>query len=218
MNLESVVKKSIAETVADIIRNGILMGKIKPGEKLKEQELCKELNVSRTPLREAFRLLQTQNLINYSPYVGVTVVTLTPRFVEEMWFIKSLLVPQSVALAAKNATPGQVAQLFGVAAELEERCAESPELFYSLDSKFHLAVAQAAGNEELYKLLTNIYESTVLARSLTVLSRRSIRNSCDEHRLIVEAVAAKDAETGVQHMLEQLARSREAILATIDDA
>lgn len=214
-NLESVVKKSIAETVADIIRNGILTGKIKPGEKLKEQELCKELNVSRTPLREAYRLLQSQNLIHYSPFVGVTVVNLTSRFVEEMWFIKSLLVPQSVALAAGNASPEQVSALFAITEELESRCGDSPEIFYSLDSKLHLAIAWFSGNEELHKLLTNIYDSTVLARSLTVVNSRSIKNSCDEHRMILNAIAAKDAQSGVARTLEHLERSRRAILSNI---
>jgi len=214
-NLESVVRKSIAETVAEIIRNAILMGKIKPGEKLKEHELCKELNVSRTPLREAYRLLQSQNLVSYSPYVGVTVVKLTPRFVEEMWFIKSQLVPQSVALAAEKASPEQVDSLFSIALELKNRCNESPELFHSLDSNLHLTIASFADNAELYKLLTNIYDSTVLARSLTVVNSRSIKNSCDEHQRILDAIAAKDTQSATKHTQDHLERSRKAILANI---
>lgn len=214
-NLESIVKKSIAETVADSIRDAILAGKFQPGEKLKEQELCKELNVSRTPLREAYRILQTQNLINYSPYVGVTVAELTPRFVEELWYIKALLAPQCVALAAENATPSQIDALYAILEEQKGLWEKSPELFHSLDNKLHLAIAACAGNTELHKLLATLYEGTGLARSLTLLNRDSIKHSCSEHRLIVDAVANKDKESGMRHMLEHLERSKRAILARI---
>ena len=193
-----------------------MAGKFRPGEKLKEQELCRELNVSRTPLREAFRILQTQNLISYSPYIGVTVAELTPRFVEEMWYIKTLLMPQCAALAAENATPPQIDALYVILEEQRSLWEKPLHLFHSLDYRFHLAVATCSGNTELHNLLGFLYESSGLARTLILLDCDSIRQSCEEHELLVDAVASGDAEKGKLHAIEHLERSKKVVLANIN--
>jgi len=214
--VSSIVKKSIAQSVADKIKTAILTGNLKPGERLKEQDLCDELNVSRTPLREAYRILQSQALIEYNPYQGVFVAELTEKYIRELWFIKCLLEPEAAALAARHITESGIAQMEEILDDAEVSNLITPYDFVMYDNKFHGAIAANSGNEELHKIIVQSYESTLLPRSRTVIKNRTILSSHEEHKRIFSAIRNGDIEAARKHTLEQLDAGLDAVLLTLE--
>lgn len=213
--ISSYVKKSIAESIASLIRTDILTGNMKPGDKLKEQELCSILNVSRTPLREAFRILQSQNLITYSPYVGVFVSNLTEKYILDMWEIKFIIEPESSFLAAANRTDKNLEELKEILDDAEANCLTVLDKYVLVDNRFHSCVAKSSGNEELRKMIDNIYECTSLPRSRTFTGNRPPKISHEEHLLIYNALQRGEAESAKALTHRHLESGRQAVLASI---
>ncbi len=212
----SVKKQSIAEKVADEIRDNIISGRILPGERLKEKELCEELNVSPTPLREAFRILQTQNLIEYNPYVGVSVVELTRKHIEDVWDTKALLEPEAAARAAGRISDRGLGALRASLKELSAVDGRSMLEFAQIDYRFHHIIAEESGNSELAKMIDGIYNKTILSRIRSVDRSRSVKQSYLEHQKIVSALEARNAEEARRAAEEHLRTSLKAILEGYD--
>ena len=208
-------RQSTAESAAAYLRNGILTGRIGPGERLKEKELCEELDISRTPLREAFRILQTQNLIEYKPYIGVSAVSLSERYIREIWDVKMLLEPSMAALAAQKRTEEQLAEMRTILEEQEKLRADDATEFTLIDNRFHHLIGEMCGNRELAELVDNVYGQTALARSRSVYLHRSIRHSLDEHREICRAILEQNADAAKELSAKHLTTSLSAIVEAV---
>lgn len=188
-------KYSLRGRVFNKIREDILNGKYKEHEELKEVAIGEELGVSRTPVREAFRQLELEGLIQIVPNKGAYVTGITAKDVQDIYMIRSLLEGLCARWATDNISAEQLE-------ELEENVyladfhAEKGHLdqMAELDNRFHHILYGACSSKQLQKLLVDFHEYVLRVRKKTLSNGGRGKVSNDEHRQIMEAIKAKDKE------------------------
>jgi len=191
--------------IYDKLRNAIIYGELSPGEKLSEVELAGSFNTSRTPIREAFRQLQTEGYISVVPNRGAHVSKLPPEEIEEVYDIISLLEGYAAGLAAINIEKSQLTDL----KKLQKRM-----LVYAAKSKFREYVEE---NTKFHHLITCLSANHSLARTIAGLRTRIYRyrltsvtipgylgKYVSDHENIIAAIAKKDSTRARKHMREHV--------------
>ena len=193
--------KSAAEMVAKELCNCIAQGILYPGEKLNEQALCQQLNVSRTPLREAFRMLQTQGLIEYNTNCGVVVRTVTEKYISDIMEVRCALDSLSAARAAKRINEKNAKTLLSIQ-EFGNQClsSSSDDWYLDYDHKLHLTIAKLSENIELEKQFQNVWNSSLLMHCYNASTKERQIQSIREHGWIIDAIIAGDAEQATAFM------------------
>ncbi len=187
---------------------------MRPGEIYNEMALAKELEISRTPVREALLELAAHGLVTFLPRKGVRVNNFSRRDVREIFQIRKAIELFCVDRAAEEARGPDLEPL---AAILEDHALalnkSDMRAFITSDRNFHTAFAELLNNERMLDILTNIRDQ-IQIMSLDALDRPSrAREVMDEHRSILEAVRQGDAEAARRALTEHLDKSREAVLA-----
>ncbi len=146
--------QTLREKILETIREAILKGDLKPGEKVAEPELAERFGISRTPIREAFRQLESEGYLTVIPRKGAVVAALSERDVQEFYAIKSILEGYAAELAAKNLTDKDLAKLESINERLKEIAQEGDvKAFYRVHNEFHDTFLKAADNSKLYELI-----------------------------------------------------------------
>ncbi|MFD4820162.1 GntR family transcriptional regulator [Peribacillus butanolivorans] len=202
---------STAENLASEIRKLILNGTLKPGTKLKEEDICKQLHVSRTPLREAFRMLQSESLVSYTRYVGVSVAELSAKFVEDNWDLRALLECYAAKQVVFNATKEEIEELYKLKKIMLEIKPNEIEKFEENDKKFHLTIARLSGNSELENLIIKMWDNALSLRIIAVQNKNRITSACKEHAAVIQAIYERNAKKAVKYMQEHLNKAKEDI-------
>lgn len=188
-------KYSLRGRVFNKIREDILSGKYKEHEELKEVAIGEELGVSRTPVREAFRQLELEGLIQIVPNKGAYVTGITAKDVQDIYMIRSLLEGLCARWATDHITQEQLE-------ELEENIyladfhAEKGHMdqMAELDNRFHHILYAACNSKQLAKLLIDFHEYVLRVRKKTLANGGRGKVSNEEHRQIMEAIKAKDKD------------------------
>lgn len=191
--------------VAERLRNWILLGELAPGEVLVERVLSEKLGVSRTPMREALRLLGSEGLINVVPNRRPRVADPSLSEILELLEVHSLLEARGTKLAALNITPSEIGQLELLLDEMKKSHAKRGELeFFELDMAFHRQIVEASGNATLIKthnhLNTRIYRTRFM--STQSISSRPLMHS--QHLQILDALRQRDGDLAQAHLEEHL--------------
>jgi len=204
--------QSLVDTLVGRLEAAIIQGHLTPGSKLSEQGLAKQFGVSRGPLREAIRRLEGRKLILRTPNIGATVVALEQKDLLEILQLREVLEGLAARLAAETMSTEQIADL----RRLLDTHAHHDDLragtSYYQDPKnldFHFRIATGCGNERLRNLVCGeLYDLLRVYRyqSSAVLGRA--QQSYDEHRAIVEALAARDGDRAEAHMRRHIRNSR----------
>ena len=183
---------SVAEKISSSIRDGILKGEIKPGEPLREQHLCNQFQVSRTPLREAFRILQSEGFLIHQANRGVIVNQISETEAMQLTELRSSLEIVACRYAAVNISKKELKELERLNESLLKAAYENEVKASFLDVRFHDGIAKAARNDALYELLTNVYRKLTLIINVLPTKRSRILHSYQEHAHILSALALKD--------------------------
>jgi DNA-binding GntR family transcriptional regulator len=211
--------QTLREKILETIRDAILKGTLKPGEKVAEPELAERFGISRTPIREAFRQLESEGYLTVIPRKGAVVAALSERDVQEFYAIKSILEGYAASLAARNLTDRELEKLDQVNQKLRQLAEDGDvKAFYRVHNEFHEIFLKAAGNNKLYELIHQLGMKFNRLRmaSLSVAGRMEI--SVQEHDKLLEAFRRKDgdmaehlvkttASIGSKVLLESMARS-----------
>lgn len=204
MLLELPVRNALGDTVADVLRNAILDGALKPGQPLHENALARQLSVSRSPIREALMQLERENLVS-SPLNRSTFVRKpSPDEINQVYTLRSALEGVAARWAAEKSTPDLMAQLTRQADLLNEATiaaqGELDRKLLGLAIDFHTAIAQAAGSAELQRLLQSLCNQIrfVMAAGLASLTSRRAEEIHAEHVALIAAIAAKDGDRAEQ--------------------
>ncbi len=204
----------LSEQIADEIRAAILAGRFRPGERLMEEVLATEFGVSRNPVREALRQLSVAGFVEVVPRHGASVATLGVQSVRELFEVRSALEAVMARLAAERITPDLTAALAELVVE-GQRAANDQELdkLPGLNTAFHNAVAQAAGNSRLVALNETVRDTIqwVYARAL----RERALDSWKEHTELFEAIKSRDATLAAHLALDHINRAEAAYLAAM---
>ena len=188
-------KYSLRGRVFNKLREDILSGKYQDHEELKEVAIGEELGVSRTPVREAFRQLELEGLIQIVPNKGAYVTGITAKDVKDIYMIRSSLEGMCARLATENITEEQLE-------ELEENVYLASfhaskghmEQMTELDNRFHHILYEACDSKMLEKLLQDFHQYVLRIRKKTLSTKERGIASNEEHRQIMEAIKAKNPD------------------------
>lgn len=202
-------------SVADYLSSAIMNGHFVPGQRLVEAELTNNLGVSRGPVREAFRRLSAEGLIEIVPNRGAVVRRLSMVEALELFEIRTELEALAARRAAENMKDPAIREAFDKAIapiwNIEPR--QSTADYLQENQRFHAAIVAASGNGQLIKLNQQLHLSLILAQISSSLSSHVIGASLNEHRLIASAIRARDAAAADQAIREHLCRAQDFMRA-----
>jgi len=190
----------MSEEIADILRENIISGNINPGEKVNEYQVAKLLNISRPPIREAFRLLVAEGLITLVPRKGAFVSKLSVQEVKEIYEMKSMMESFAVRLAIPIIDEKEISELNSINNSMGEKIKQSNfKAILKLNIEFHRKMIRMSKNQKL----VHFYESIVLPirryQRVGLSAPTSWEVSLKEHKGIVQAIKSKDI--GLAEML-----------------
>lgn len=202
----------LGQVVIETLRQSILGGAYRPGERLVEDRLARELGVSRIPIREALRVLATEGLIQIAPRRGATVAALSQQSVREMIEVRATLEGLNARLAARHRAPQIVAALRQVLERGNAAAARGDAAaLIELNAHFHDLLANAGRNEVLGELMRTLRSRTTPL--FAAMSRRRARETWNEHAAIVKAVIAGDEEHAAVLAADHVTRAGDRVVA-----
>jgi DNA-binding GntR family transcriptional regulator len=188
----------LRDLVTDQIRQAILAGRYRPGERLIEDRLAEDFKVSRNPVREALRVLASEGLIVVQPRRGATVAGFSATEAREMIEVRATLEAMNARLAARRRDPGMIAALRECLEEGRARTlpsqgeAATAEDFVRLNGRFHDLLAAAGHNRILADIMRSLRQRTNLV--FAPMSAKQASRNWDEHAAILEAVIGGDED------------------------
>ncbi|MCR8960518.1 GntR family transcriptional regulator [Variovorax sp. CCNWLW225] len=204
---------ALHDQVASRLRTMLVEGHIAPGAKLNERELCLQLRVSRTPLREAIKLLAAEGLVDLLPNRGAVAVKLTEADVLNTFEVLAMLEGMSGELAAKRITDEELAEVRALHYEMMA-CFARRDLsgYYRLNARIHTAINEAAGNPVLASTYRSINARVQSLRFRTNQNDAKWKHAVEEHEQMVNALATRDAPAMRKVMVAHLMRKRDTVL------
>ncbi|RZL39164.1 MAG: GntR family transcriptional regulator [Rubrivivax sp.] len=188
---------ALYEQVADRLRQRILARELEPGAWIDELKLCGELGISRTPLREALKVLAGEGLVTMKVRRGAYVTEMSERDVREAYQLLSLLESDAAAEVATRASDAELAELGALHRALEEALQEpeaSRDAFFAANERFHLRVLEIDGNRWRLQIVGDLRRLMKLNRHHSLFREGRLAESLDEHRAIVSALLSRDAQ------------------------
>ena len=188
-------KYSLRGRVFHKLREDILSGKYKENVELREAAIGEEMGVSRTPVREAIRKLELEGFVVMIPRRGTYVADISIKDITEIYEIRISLDILAAGLAAERITDEELEQLNGYLIEIGQHIANNDmDKIVEVDTAFHDMLYTASRNERLRSIINNLREqmTTIRGRSMSYPGR--LVETMDEHRNLVEAIAAHDVE------------------------
>ena len=191
--------------VAERLRARIFAHELAPGSWVDEQVLAAEYGISRTPMREALKVLASEGLVILKPRRGCYVAELSEEKRNEVFPVLALLEGRVAEEATRRATSADFSRLSAIHAELEQHAAAGDvDHFFATNQRFHVALQEIAGNRYLAQLINDARQVAMLARRDSLRPAGRLQQSLQEHRLILEALLARDAGRAGQHMHDHL--------------
>ena len=201
--------------VFDVLVGEILTLKLRPGEALPERQLAERFGLSRTPIREILRRLQSQRLVHIRANHGAFVQQLTPDNARELFQLREVLEPLAAGLAAEFRPDEAVAALWAKFAEDEATQALGPEQLVDLGRELHDSIALWSRNQLYVDIYRALKQQTQWVRAMTRTSLEIEAVSFREHREIARAVLEGQPDLARYAMAYHLARSQRAVLTRL---
>ena len=207
---------SLSSRVFRILRENILSGKYAPDEELKEKTIGEELGVSRTPIREAIRMLEQEGLAVTIPRKGAEVAKMTEKDMEDVLQVREALDELAASIACEEMTEEQLDELKTTMREFEEFTKTgNVKKIAEADVKFHDIIYHATGNPKLVNILNNLREQMYRYR-VEYLKEEQTRNLLvSEHEELVKAIREGDVQKAQDISFHHLENQRMAIIRTI---
>jgi DNA-binding GntR family transcriptional regulator len=207
--------KTLADRVCEQIVTAIVKGDIPPGHKISEPELARTYGISRGPLREAMRRLESLRLVERKPHVGARVVKLTVKELIEIYHVRESLEGMACRLAAMHMPDEEIANLRALLDEHEESIKELDGRSYFQkegDLDFHYRIVRGSKNEKLHELLgSDLYHLVRMYRYQFSVSKSRPKRALKEHRQIVDAIESRDPELAEMLMRRHISAARQNI-------
>lgn len=198
-----IAKSTLSEKVCTLISDMIHKGEFKPGERLTETGLSKLLGFSRTPIREALRLLEKEGFVYIVPRKGATVTALTDKDIEEIFLLKYKLETLAVVLALKHIDKEDIAYLEQLNNKLKDlKNSRNVSTLIDINSKFHSYIIRKCYNQRLIKMLDDIAAQFNRATAFSFEDEGRIDEIIMEHKDITEAIKKRD-EKMVEKAMEE---------------
>jgi DNA-binding GntR family transcriptional regulator len=208
----SLAAPALYEQVAERLRSRIYAHELAPGAWVDEQAIATEYGISRTPLREALKVLASEGLVTLKPRRGCYVTELSEQDLDEIFPVMALLEGRCAHEATRKATDDDLKLLADIHADLERHAAANDaDRFFEANQQFHDALQELAGNRWLRQLIEETRKFIKLTRRDSLNLDGRLRQSLAEHRNIIAAVQQRDAELARQLMHEHILSGRAAL-------
>lgn len=206
------VQNSLHQEVAETLREQIFAGQLAPGCFLDEVALCERLEISRTPLREALKVLTAEGLLRHEPRRGCFVNEVTEQDLDEIFPVIALLEGRCAFEAARNASDTDIAALDALHERLQQHAqAKRINDYYATNYAIHEAIITLANNRWLAQAIANLRKILKLARQQQLHALGRLEQSLSEHLAVYAALRARDCEGADAAMRTHLTRQREAL-------
>ena len=203
---------ALYEQVAERLRTRIFAHELPPGGWIDEQALALEYGISRTPLREALKVLAAEGLVILKPRRGCYVTQLSEQDIDEVFPVMALLEGRVAAEAARRITSADFAHLAAIHDDLEKHAAaNNADRFFEANQRFHTALQEIAGNRYLAQLIDDARKVIKLTRRDSLRLEGRLKQSLAEHRGIIDALREKDSARAGQRMHDHLLSGRAAL-------
>lgn len=191
--------KPLSEVIFDTLREAIIAGELRPGERLMEVQLAEKMGVSRTPVREAIRKLELEDLVNMVPRKGAHVAALSVKDVVDALEVRAVLDGLATSLAASRITPDELKELRHVQEQFVNYI-EKGNINGSIkkDIELHDIIYRSSGNEKLIQITGGLREQVYRFRVVYLKDLNSSTNVIREHSEILEAISRKDTEAALK--------------------
>jgi DNA-binding GntR family transcriptional regulator len=202
-------ESALYEQVAERLRARILAHTLPPGSWIDEQSLAAEFGISRTPLREALKVLASEGLVTMKLRRGAYVTEVSERDLTEVYHLLALLEADAAATVAESATTAELAELQALHEQLE-RTLDDRDAFFRANEQFHLKLLRIADNHWTQQMVGDLRRVMKLNRHQSLFKQGRIEASLDEHRQIMQALQARDAAKVKRLMEQHIRHGREA--------
>ena len=206
----------LRDVVFKTLRQGILTGELKPGERLMEIHLANKLGVSRTPIREAIRKLELEGLVTMIPRKGAEVAQITEKSMKDVLEVRKVLDRLSVELACERITEGEKEQLREACIAFEEAVQEGDfARIARADVAFHDIIVAATGNMRLSQMVNNLAEQMYRYRFEYIKDKNQHQRLVEEHKVIYDGILEGNKDKALAAIDEHIDNQEKVILQQI---
>jgi DNA-binding GntR family transcriptional regulator len=208
----AIVSKTKNVAVYNKLRQSIIKGKLKPGQKVVMAELAKAFGLSETPVREAIRRLESEGYIDFTPHMGAIVTKIDEGELVEIYLIRIALEELATRLASPHITEKDIDFLNRKNREMEMAIQQNRyEILAGINKLFHLRIYKAAPFPRLYKMICDLWDTFERWPSVFSYVPERAAASVEEHKNIIQALRARDMEQADRLIKEQKERTMEAL-------
>ena len=212
----SLSPKALYVEVAELLRQRIFSRELEPGSWIDELKIAEEYGISRTPLREALKVLATEGLVTMKVRRGAYVTEVSQQDLADVYHLLSLLESDAAGVVATKATDAELAELKSLHADLEAAAlpdaagTANTDQFFALNERFHMRLLEIANNRWRDQMVGDLRKVMKLNRHNSLLKTGRIAESLLEHRSIMTALLARDASSTAQRMREHFSNGLQA--------
>ena len=204
----SLAPRALYEEVAELIRQRIFSRELEPGSWIDELQIAKAYGISRTPLREALKVLAAEGLVTMKVRRGAYVTEVSEKDLRDVYHLLSLLESDAAAVVAQTASPADLKKLQSLHAELEaagKPGKEKHDKFFEVNEAFHMCLLELAQNKWRDQMVADLRKVMKLNRHNSLFKTGRITESLAEHQAIMAALNAKDPVATAARMREHFA-------------
>jgi DNA-binding GntR family transcriptional regulator len=201
--------RALYQEVAELLRQRIFNRELEPGSWIDELKLAEECGISRTPLREALKVLAAEGLVTMKVRRGAYVTEVNEKDLTDVYHLLSLLESDAAGVVATRASTAELSELEGIHAELEAASANR-EKFFAINERFHMRLLEIADNRWRDQMVADLRKVMKLNRHNSLLKTGRIEESLAEHRDIMAALLQRDPALSAQRMRAHFQNGLEA--------
>ena len=213
MPARSLAPRALYEEVAELLRQRIFSRELEPGSWIDELKIAEAYGISRTPLREALKVLAAEGLVTMKVRRGAYVTEVSDRDLADVYHLLSLLESDAAGVVASQASDAQLLELQTLHAELEgsvSAAAPDRELFFATNERFHMHLLQIADNRWRNQVVADLRKVMKLNRHNSLFKTGRVAESLQEHRALMAALLARDTAQSRQSMQDHFKNGLEA--------
>jgi DNA-binding GntR family transcriptional regulator len=209
MSALSLAPRALYEEVAELLRQRIFRRELEPGSWIDEIRLAEDYGISRTPLREALKVLATEGLVTMKMRRGAYVTEVSEQDMSEVYHLLALLESDATWVVAQSASEAQLRELQALHQELAGAVADR-DRFFAVNERFHTRLLEIAGNRWRNQMVADLRKVMKLNRQQSLLKSGRIEESLQEHARVLDALLARDASMASQRMQAHFRNGLEA--------
>ena len=209
MSALTITPRALYEEVAEQLRQRIFGRVLKPGSWIDELKLAEEFGISRTPLREALKVLAAEGLVTMKVRRGAYVTEVSDRDLADVYHLLALLESDAAAVVAKSASKAQLAELAALHAELSAAVADR-DRFFLLNEQFHMRLLEIADNRWRNQMVADLRKVMKLNRHNSLLKAGRLDESLAEHHALMQALMARNGAAAAARMRQHFANGLQA--------